>query len=117
MIKRYEVKPELRTRINLDIQGLRKKKVPFSHTPNNRRLWQTFSSNERNGMLNLFLSRNWSRFVFPLVPAFFFVYFCQPLTHGTINIKHYQNYQYETVYYKYGANRMPYVDNTITRIA
>ena len=52
MIKRFEVKPELRTRVNLDIPGLVKKKTPFAHTPNNKRLWDTFSSRERNGMVN-----------------------------------------------------------------
>lgn len=51
MIKRFEVKPELRTRINLDIAGLVKKKTAFANTPNNR-LWDAFSSRERNGMVN-----------------------------------------------------------------
>ena len=52
MIKRFEVKPELRTRVNLDISGLVKKKTAFAHTPNNKRLWDAFSSRERNGMVN-----------------------------------------------------------------
>ena len=117
MIKRFEVQPELRCRINMDIPGLVKKKTPFSDTPNNKRLWDKFSSRERNGMVNQWLSRNWVRFVFPMVPAFFFIYMMQPIIHGNINQLWYQNYNHETVYYKYGTNRMQMTDNSITRIA
>ena len=92
MVKRFEVKPELKTKINMDISGLRKKKTPFAMTPNNKRLWETLSSNERNGMLNLMLSRNWVRFVFPAVPAFFFIYMMQPVIHSTVNDQHYENF-------------------------
>merc|ERR1712183_175277 len=53
-------------------------------------------------MINLMLSRNWVRFVFPGVPVFFFIYFMAPVIHGNVNNKHFQNYQFETVYYKYG---------------
>ena len=117
MVKRFEVKPELQTKINMNIPGLRKKKTPFSVTPNNKRLWETLSSNERNGMLNLALSRNWTRFVFPAVPAFFFIYMMKPIIHGTVNIQHYNNYSYKTVYHKFQQEKIPYTDNTITRIA
>ena len=68
-------------------------------------------------MLNLMLSRNWVRGVFPLIPAFCFVYMFSPVIHGNVNIMHYQNYSFDTVYYKYASNRMPMVENTITRIA
>ena len=74
MIKRFEVKTEMRTRVNMEIPGLRKKKTPFSTTPNNKRLWETFSSFERNGMINVGLSRNFVRLIFPTVPLFFMVY-------------------------------------------
>ena len=89
MIKRMEIKPELRTRVNLDIPGLRKKKTPFSATPNNRRLWDSWSSFERNGMINVGLSRNWVRLIFPTVPVFFFIYMMSPVIHGNVNIMHY----------------------------
>ena len=36
MIKRFEIKPELKCRINTEIPGLRKKKVAFSKKPNNQ---------------------------------------------------------------------------------
>ena len=117
MIKRMEIKPELRTRVNLDIPGLRKKKTPFSSTPNNRRLWEAFGSFERNGMINVGLSRNWVRLIFPSVPVFFFIYMMSPVIHGNVNHMHYQNYQWTGVYYKYGADRLPMVDQSITRLA
>jgi len=117
MIKRYEVKTEMRTRVNLDIPGLRKKKTPFSATPNNRRLWETFSSFERNGIINVGLSRNFVRFIFPAVPLFLIVYMIQPVVHGNINNMHYMNYQWKGIYFKYGADRMPMVDQSITRLA
>ena len=117
MIKRFEVKTELRTRVNLDIPGLRKKKTPFATTPNNKRLWDAFSSFERNGMINQGLSRNFVRLVFPTIPIFFFVYMMSPVIHGHINNMHYNNYQWQGVYYKYGADRMPMVDQSVTRIA
>ena len=104
-------------RINQDIPGLRKKKVAFMRKPNNRGYWKSFSSYERNGIKNLNLSRNWTRLVFPLIPMFFFVYFMQPIVHGVTYIQHYNNYQWESVYYKYGSTRMIYTDQTITRLA
>ena len=117
MIKRFEIKPELRTRVNLDIPGLRKKKTPFAATPNNRRLWDAWSSYERNGMINVGLSRNWVRLVFPSVPIFFFIYMCSPVIHGTVNDQAYNNYQWTGVYYKYGSDRMNVVDQALTRLA
>ncbi len=117
MIKRYEVKTELRTRVNLEIPGLRKKKTPFSTTPNNKRLWDAWSSFERNGMINQGLSRNFVRLVFPAVPIFFMVYMISPVIHGHINNQQYMNYQWQGVYYKYGADRLPMVDQSITRLA
>ena len=117
MIKRFEVKTELRTRVNMEIPGLRKKKTPFSATPNNRRLWETFSSFERNGMINVGLSRNWVRLIFPTIPMFFAVYMMSPVIHGQINNEHYMNYQWEGVYFKYGGDRLPMVDQSITRLA
>ena len=117
MIKRYEVAPQLKVKINQDIPGLVKKKKAFSAKPSNRRLWSSFVSYERNGFLNVGLSRNWTRLAFPLMPLFFFTYMCQPLIHGTIYIQHFNNYQWEGVYFKYSANRMVYTDNTITRLA
>lgn len=86
MIKRYEIKPELKCHINMNIPGLRKKKVAFSTKPNNKAWWQTWSSVERNGFLNVGLSRNWVRLAFPCVPMFFFFYMLQPVIHGTIYI-------------------------------
>lgn len=94
MIKRFEVKTELRTRVNMEIPGLRKKKTPFAATPNNKRLWETFSTFERNGMINVGLSRNFVRLIFPTVPMFFFVYMMSPVIHGQINNEHYMNYQW-----------------------
>ena len=117
MLKRQEIQPELRTNLNLNIQGLRKKTTPFSRKPNNRRLWQAWGSFERNGMVNLWLSRNWVRLVFPMVPMFFFAYMCQPFIHGWTYINWYNNYQWQSVYHKLETHRMVYGDNTITRIA
>ena len=74
MIKNYEVAPQLKVRINMEIPGLRKKKVAFSVKPNNRRLLASFISYERNGYMNVALSRNWTRLAFPLIPLFFFMY-------------------------------------------
>ncbi len=85
MIKRFEVKTELRTRVNQDIAGLRKKKTPFSVKPNNRTLWDSFSTFERNGMINVGISRNWARLVWPTIPVFLFVYQAYPLIHGHVD--------------------------------
>ena len=92
MIKRYEIKPELKCSVNMDIPGLRKKKTAFSVKPANKLWWQPFSSLERNGMINVGLSRNYPRFIFPMVPLFFFMYMMQPVIHGNVYIKHYNNY-------------------------
>ena len=117
MIKRFEIKPELKTRVNLEIPGLRKKKKPFTKTPANKRLWQSWSSFERNGMLNVGLSRNWVRIIFPAVPMFFFIYCFEPVIYGTIDIQHYANYQWEGIYYKCGSDRITQCDQSITRLA
>ena len=102
MIKKYEVNPQMQVRVNMDIPGLRKKKIAFSQKPNNKRWMASWISYERNGILNVGLSRNWVRLAFPLVPLFFFAYMWQPVIHGTIYIQHFNNYQWEGVYYKYG---------------
>ena len=117
MIKRYEVAPQLKIAINQDIPGLRKKKKAFSVKPSNKRWWAPFASYERNGYLNVGLSRNWVRVAFPIMPLFFFMYMWQPIIHGTIYKDHYNNFQSEGVYYKFHANRPLYTDNTITRLA
>ena len=117
MIKRYEVAPQLKVKINQDIPGLRKKKRAFSVKPTNTRWWAPFTSYERNGYLNVGLSRNWTRLAFPIMPLFFFMYMWQPIIHGTVYINHHNNYQWESVYYKFGSNRPVYTDNTITRLA
>ena len=117
MIKRYEVAPQLKVRINQDIPGLRKKKKAFSAKPSNRRWWAPFTSYERNGYLNLGLSRNWTRIAFPMLPLFWMCYMWQPVIHGNIYNQHYNNYQWEGVYYKYSGVKMIYNDQTITRLA
>ncbi len=117
MIKRYEVAPQLKVKINQDIPGLRKKKKAFSAKPANRRWWASFSSYERNGILNVGLSRNWTRIAFPALPLFWMMYMWQPVIHGNIYNQHFLNYQWEGIYYKYTANKMSYTDNTITRLA
>ena len=101
----------------MEIPGLRKKRTPFSASPSNQRWWAPFMSYERNGILNIGLSRNWVRLAFPLLPLFFFVYMWEPILHGTIYIQQYNNFQWEGVYYKFGSNRPVYTDNTITRLA
>ena len=117
MIKRYEVAPQLKVRINQDIPGLRKKKKAFGLKPANKRLWASFASYERNGYLNIGLSRNWTRFAFPMLPLFWMMYMWQPIIHGNIYNMHYNNYQWEGVYYKYTGVKMVYTDQTITRLA
>merc|ERR1712226_958773 len=115
-IKRFEVEAKLKCDLNMDIKGLRRKKYAFQAKPNNRALWQSWGPFERNGFLNVGLSRNWPRLMFPMMPMFLFVYSLQPALHGTTYNQAYNNYQWETVYHKYGSNRICYVDNTITRI-
>ena len=117
MIKRYEVKPQLECHINKDIQGLRKKRIPFGTKPSTFRWWSKFTSLERNGVLNVGLSRNFVRFMYPAVPMFFFFYICQPIIHGNIYNMHYNNYQWDAMYFKYSLNRPQYTDQTITRLA
>ncbi len=117
MIKRYEVAPQLKVKINQDIPGLRKKKKAFAAKPANKRYWAPFASYERNGYINIGLSRNWVRLAFPFMPIFFFTYMWQPIIHGHIYNHHFNNYQWEGIYYKFTANKMVYTDNTITRLA
>ena len=107
----------MKIRLNLEIPGLRRKKVAFSPKPSNSRYWAPFTSFERNGVLNIGLSRNWTRIAFPILPVIFFIYMWNPLIHGNIYIMHNHNFQWEGVYYKYGSNRPVYTDQTITRLA
>ena len=86
LIKRFEVEPQLKVRINQNIPGLRKKKHAFGAKPNNRVWWSSFSSFERNGYINVGLSRNYVRIFYPLLPMTFLVYFMQPVVSGTYYI-------------------------------
>lgn len=85
----------------MNIEGLRKKKTPFGRKPTNTRWYMPYTSYERNGFLNVGLSRNWVRLVFPIVPLFLLFYSWQPVVHGTIYMKYYNNFQWDGVYYKY----------------
>jgi hypothetical protein len=78
--------------INKDIQGLRKKRVPFGLKPSNQRYWSPYSTLERNGMINVGITKNFVRLMFPFVPMFFFFYIAQPIIHGNIYIMHYNNF-------------------------
>ena len=108
MIKRYEVKPELVCHINQNIQGLRKKRIAFSKKPTSHNWWNSFSTLERNGQMNVGLSRNWVRLFFPFMPMFLFFYIAQPIIHGNIYCKHYNNFQWESIYLKFSMNRPVY---------
>ena len=117
MIKRYEIKPQLECHINQNIQGLRKKTLAFSKKPSSHRWWNAYSSYERNGMLNVGISRNFTRLLYPFAPVFLMFYVAQPIIHGTIYIKHYNNFQWEAQYFKFSKNRPLFTDQSITRIA
>ena len=101
----------------MNIQGLRKRKTPFGRRPANQRLWDPLSSYSRNGILNLGLSRNWVRIMYPCVPIFFMIYMMQPVVYGIIDLKYNNNYQWEGIYHKFGSTRMVYSDQAITRLA
>ena len=92
LIKRQEVTAHLECKINKDIQGLRKKRVPFGLKPSNQRYWSPYSTLERNGMINVGITKNFVRLMFPFVPMFFFFYIAQPIIHGNIYIMHYNNF-------------------------
>ena len=107
----------MRLHFNTNIQGLRKRKTPWGRNVANKRLWDPFSGVFRNGILNVGLSRNWARLVYPCVPMFLMIYLMQPVIYGTIDLKYNNNYQCEGIYHKFGAIRMPYVDQSVTRLA
>ena len=117
LIKRGEIRAELQTHINMNIQGLRKRKVPWGRKLASERLWDPFSSVHRNGMMNLNLSRNYVRLMYPAIPMFFMIYMMEPVIYGIIDLKYNNNYQWEGIYHKFGSIRCPYADNTITRLA
>ena len=115
LVKRGEVKPQLQCHVNQNIQGLRKKRVAFGAKPSTHRWYHPFATLERNGQINLMITRNFVRFVFPMVPMFFFFYLGQPVIHGNIYIKHYNNFQWDALYFKFSMNRPLFTDQTITR--
>ena len=92
LIKSGDVKCEMKVNINMNIPGLRKKKVPFSKTPSSHRWIKPFHSYERNGVLNWSLARNWSRFAFPFLPLFWLMYMMQPMIHGNTYFKENNNF-------------------------
>ena len=55
--------------------------------------------------------------VFPAMPVFMFIYVFGPVIDGNIYVKHYDNYQWESLYFKFTMNRPLYTDQTITRLA
>ena len=112
-----EVRPQMVCHINQDIPGLRKKRVAFAAKPSSQRYWNTWSSFERNGMINQGISRNYTRIMFPFAAAFMLFYVAQPLTHGNVYVKHYNNFQWDALYFKFSQNRPLFTDQTITRLA
>ena len=55
--------------------------------------------------------------MYPFVPLFFFFYIAQPIIHGNIYQKHYNNFQWDALYFKFSTNRPMFTDQTITRLA
>ncbi len=117
LIKSGDVNLELKTAINQDIPGLRKKRIPFSVTPSTQRWVKPFTSIERNGVVNWGLARNWARFAFPILPLFWMFYIMQPTLHGTVYRQQFNNYQWESTYLKLTTVRPPPMEQSITRIA
>ena len=66
-------------------------------------------------MINIGITKNFVRFMFPFVPMFFFFFIAQPIIHGNIYIMHYNNFQWESIYFKFTMNRPLFTDQTITR--
>ena len=89
MIKSHQIKYEPQIMINQNIPGLRKKKTPFVEAPSSFRWWQSLGSMTRDGQVNMGLSRNWVRFMFPIMPAFFMIYMMNPVIHGVTYINHF----------------------------
>jgi len=110
LIKRQQIEPRMQVLINQNIPGLRKKAVPFAPSPANRRWWLPISSLERNGILNVGLSANWTRIAFPMLMIFYINYMLQPITAGVVYINENNNFQWEPIYHKMGSNRAVYTD-------
>ena len=51
------------------MEGLRKKIAPFAKKPSTHRWYHPFATLERNGQLNVGITRNFVRFMFPIVRA------------------------------------------------
>ena len=100
----------MKLHFNTDIQGLRKRKVVWGKNVANRRLWDPFSGVFRNGILNIGLSRNYVRLMYPMVPMFLMIYLMQPVIYGVIDLKYKNNYQWEGIYHKFGSTKLPYCD-------
>ena len=86
LIKKGEVKLELRCDINQNIPGLRKKKHVGAMSAASQWWWKPFHSYERNGAMHWVTARNWARFVWPFIPLWFCFYIAIPMLHGNIYI-------------------------------
>ena len=92
LVKSGEIQAQEQWNINKNIPGLRRKRVAFQPEPSSFRWWQALGSFERNGVVNIGLSRNFVRFMYPIVPAFFYIYIMQPVIHGHTYVHHFQNF-------------------------
>ncbi len=117
LIKRQEIRPQLNCSINQNIPGLRKKAVPFLAKPAHQRYWFPWATYERNGHVNIGITRNYSRLIFPTIAVFFMWYIAGPVVNGTIYVQQYDNFQHEAVYFKFTANRHLYIDQVVPRYA
>ena len=118
MISRQEIRPTLNCSINQNIPGLRKKAVPFLTKPSTvARAWHPWATYERNGAINIGITRNYSRLVFPGVAIFLIYYVGGNINYGTIYVNWLNNFQHEAVYFKYTRNRHLNIDVSYGKVA
>lgn len=108
-----KIKPQLKLKINMNIEGLDKKKIISARNPETRRLVTRMSAFGKDGWCYLMTSSNVSRFGIPLIVFMYYYYVAMvPIMQNYVEKEH-LNYEILTLFPKYQIVAPHYHDKVV----
>jgi hypothetical protein len=112
-ILNLRLKPELKLKINMNIQGLVRKKKLTPMNPTTTKWIFHMSGKGREGWLYLNTMPNMLRFWAPFCMVLYWFYAVMPVGFQVHQARHQLNYEYETCYFKMQSNPQPYIEKLV----
>jgi hypothetical protein len=112
-ILNLRIKPQLKLNINMNIQGLTKKKKLSAYNPSTTRWINHMGGIGRTGWLYVNTIPNATRFFMPFIACMFYYYGVMPIGFQVHQRRHELDYEYETCYAKMQTLPAPYIEKVV----